>query len=180
VRRLPILLAAGLVLSACGATPRAATGPRVHVKIATPNNGGTTFDDHVAITGTVTPADAAVRVMGEDADVTGDGTFEADVQLAPGGNVIDVTATAPGHRPATDAVRFNRDTRILVPNVVDASPEDAVRTLESAELKAAVRESGSWLDRLLGDPHVCATDPPAGRRVYKGSTVTVETARDCG
>ena len=39
--------------------------------------------------------------------------------------MIDVTATAPGRRPATDAVRVMRDMRVKVPDVVGSTPEDA-------------------------------------------------------
>ena len=62
----------------------------------------------------MTPGDAAVRVAGAEAEVDG-GQFFAEVKLQPGGNVIDVTATAPGRRAATDAVRVLRDMRVEVP-----------------------------------------------------------------
>ena len=71
MRRLVILLAAGLVLSACGETPRPTTEPRVKLKLDAPDSGGTTRDDHIAVSGTVTPADAAVQVMGMTAQVSG-------------------------------------------------------------------------------------------------------------
>ena len=101
-------------LSACGETPRPATQPRVTLKLSAPDDGGSTRDERIEIRGTVTPGDAAVRVGGEDAEVSG-GEFVAEVELQPGGNVIDVTATAPGRRPATDAVRVERDMRVPVP-----------------------------------------------------------------
>ncbi len=109
-----LLLAAGLALSACGETPRPATGPRVKLELAEPDDGGAVRADRVEVRGTVTPADSIVRVGGEDAQVSG-GQFIAQVALAPGGNVIDVTATAPGRRPATDALRIERDMRVAVP-----------------------------------------------------------------
>jgi hypothetical protein len=179
VRRLVLLLAAGLALCACGEAPRPATEPRVKLKLDAPDNGGSILADRVAVRGTVTPADAAVRVAGEDAEVS-DGAFTYQVALQPGGNVIDVTATSPGRRPATDAVRVIRDMRVPVPNVVGRTPEDAVTALRTAGLTAVEERGGSWIDRLLpGGIEVCATRPGAGVLLDKGTRVTLETARNC-
>jgi hypothetical protein len=179
VRRLIVLLATGLLVSACGETPQPTTEPRVKLKLEAPNSGGSTRADHIAVSGTVTPADAAVQVMGVEARVTS-GQFTADVDLEPGGNVIDITASAPGRRSATDAVRFVRDMRVDVPDLVRKSPEDAAAALKAIGLLAVVEEDGNWLDRLLGDPQVCATRPPAGTPVAKGTKVVLQTSRDCG
>jgi hypothetical protein len=179
VRRLIVLLAAGLVLSACGETPKPTTEPRVKLKLDGPNSGGSTRQDHVAVSGTVSPADSAVLVMGVEARVTG-GQFTADVQLEPGGNVIDITASSPGRRSATDAVRYLRDMRVDVPDVVGSSPDEATTAVKDAGLVVVVEEDGNWLDRLLGEPRVCSTDPPAGTAVAKGTKVTLRTARACG
>jgi hypothetical protein len=178
VRRLIVLLAAGLVLSACGETPRPASEPRVKLKLDAPNSGGTTREAHIAVSGSVTPADASVQVMGVQARVSG-GQFTADVQLQPGGNVIDVTASSPGRRSVADAVRFIRDMRVDVPAVVGSSPEDAAAALRDVGLVDAIEEDGNWLDRLLGSPQVCATNPPAGTAVAKGTKVTLRVAPDC-
>jgi hypothetical protein len=178
VRPLILLLAAGLVVGACGEKPRATTEPRVKLKLEAPNSGGTTRDTHISVRGTVTPADAAVRVMGVEAQVSA-GEFTADVDLQPGGNVIDVTASSPGRRPATDALRYIRDMRVDVPNVVFKSPDDAGAALKRAGLTAVIEEDGNWLDRLLGEPQVCATRPAAGTAVAKGTKVTLETATTC-
>ena len=178
MRRLIVLLAAGLLFSACGETPRPATEPRVKLKLDAPDSGGTTRDDHIAVSGTVTPADAAVQVMGVDAQVSG-GRVHRRRELQPGGNVIDVTAAAPGRRPATDALRYMRDMRVDVPDVIGKSPDDAAAALKDTGLAAVVEEDGTWLDHLLGDPQVCATDPPAGTAVAKGTKVTLRTASDC-
>jgi hypothetical protein len=180
VRRLVLLLAAGLALGACGETPRPATEPRVKLKLDAPDNGGSVLAERVAVRGTVTPGDASVRVAGEEAEVS-DGTFIAQVGLQPGGNVIDVTATSPGRRPATDAVRVVRDMRVKVPNVVGRTPEDAADALRSTGLTSVEERGGSWIDRLLpGGIEVCATRPSAGTLLDKGKLVTLETARDCG
>jgi hypothetical protein len=179
VRRAVLILAAGLALTACGETPRAATEPRVRLKLDAPDDPSTFRADHVAVRGTVVPADATVHVRGEEAEVSG-GEFVADVGLQPGGNVIDVTASSPGRRPATGAVRVIRDMRVEVPDVVGRSPEDASEALDALGLRAAEQRGGGWLDRLLpGDFEVCATSPRAGTLLDKGSRVTLETARDC-
>jgi hypothetical protein len=77
-----LLVAAGLVLSACGDTPRPATQPRVTLKLAAPDDGGTTRDERVEIRGTVSPGDATVRVGGEHAEVSG-GEFVARRSIPP-------------------------------------------------------------------------------------------------
>ena len=177
-RPLILLLAAGLLVSACGETPRSASEPRVKLKLDAPNSGGSTREDHVAVSGTVSPADSAVQVMGVEAKVTA-GQFTAAVDLQPGGNVIDITASSPGRRSATDAVRYLRDMRVDVPDVLGSTPEDATAALKAAGLVAAIEEDGNWLDRLLGEPQVCSTDPPAGTPVDRSSKVTVRVARAC-
>ncbi len=179
MRRLVLLLAAGYALTACGEAPTPATEPRVQLKLAIPDDGGEVRDDHVSVRGIVTPGDAAVRVAGEAADVEG-GEFTADVALAPGGNVIDITATAPGRRPATDAVRVRRDMRVELPGLVGLELDDAVARLRDLGLEPTEARGGSWIDRLLGGPvMVCATDPVAETLVQPRSSVTLETAREC-
>jgi hypothetical protein len=177
-RPLILLLAAGLLVSACGEAPRPTAEPRVKLKLDAPDSGGSTREDHVAVSGTVSPADAAVQVMGVAAKVTG-GQFSADVGLEPGGNVIDVTASSPGRRSATGAVRYVRDMTVDVPDLLGQSPDDATAALKDAGLVAVVEEDGNWLDKLLGAPQVCSTDPPAGTAVAKGTKVTLRTARAC-
>lgn len=179
VHRVALVIAAGLALSACGDTPRPTTQPRVSIKLASPNDGGAVRSDRVEVRGTVSPADSAVRVLGEEAQVEA-GEFRAEVALDPGGNVIDVTATAPGRRPATDALRVVRDTRVEVPGLVGAAPEQAADELRAAGLEPEEERSGSWIDRLLpGDIQVCETQPAAGAFVEKGTRVTLFTAREC-
>ena len=106
MRFLAVILAAGLLVTGCGASAQSQTTstPRVKLKLALPDDASTTFEDRVEISGTVSPADSTVKVAGEAAEVSG-GEFAAEVALEPGGNVIDVSASAPGRRPATDAVR---------------------------------------------------------------------------
>jgi hypothetical protein len=177
-RSLIALLAAGLLMTACGETPRPASEPRVKLKLDAPNSGGSTREDHVAVSGTVSPADADVLVMGAEARVSA-GRFTVDVPLEPGGNVIDIAASSPGRRSVADAVRYTRDMRVDVPDVVGQTPEDAVAALKAVGLAETVEEDGTWLDRLLGEPQVCSTDPPAGTAVEKKTKVTLHVARDC-
>jgi hypothetical protein len=176
VRRLICLLAAGLALAACGDAERPASEPRVSLKLDVPSDGGSVRAETVDVRGTVTPADAAVRVGGRDAEVNG-GDFSAVVPLIAGANVIDITATAPGRRPATDAVRVERDIRVEVPVLVGSESDAAVAALRKLDLEPRVNEGGSWLDRVLGGRmEVCASTPPAGSLVDPESTVTLETA----
>ncbi|HET6550125.1 MAG TPA: PASTA domain-containing protein [Solirubrobacter sp.] len=179
MRLLLVLAAAGLALGACGEAPRAANEPRVTLKLSLPNDGGSVRADHVAVRGTVVPADAAVQVAGADAEVDG-GEFVADIALQPGGNVIDITATAPGRRTAANAVRVVRDMRVEVPRLAGSEFEAASAELERLGLGASEQSRDSWLDRLLGGTaYVCATQPRAGALVQPRSTVTLETAGDC-
>ena len=179
MRTTVILLAAGLALSACGEAPRPAAEPRVQLKLEVPDDGHSVRADHVAVRGTVAPADAAVRVAGHDAAVEG-GEFNADIELVPGGNVIDITATSPGRRPATDALRVTRDVRVEVPDLAGSSYDDAAAKLEGLGLVATEERGGGWLDRLLPGPvGVCESSPAAGTLVQPKSTVTLSTAHDC-
>ena len=178
-RSIVLLLAAGLTLAACGDEQRPASEPRVTLKLDVPSDGGSVRAETVAVRGLVRPADAKVRVAGRQADVA-DGEFSAEVPLEPGGNVIDVTASAPGRRPATDAVRVLRDMRVKLPAVVGRHDDAAVEELEKLDLRVEVEQGGTWLDRVLGGAiEVCAMDPPAGTLVEPRSTVTLHTAPRC-
>jgi hypothetical protein len=179
VRPLALLLAAGLTLAACGEAPRPASEPRVRLKLELPDDGGSIRQESVEVRGTVTPADAAVQVAGQDAAVES-GTFVATVKLSPGGNVIDITATSLGRRPAADAVRVERDMRVQIPDLTGRTYEAAEADLAKLQLKAAEQRGGSWIDRVLGaDIRVCETTPPAGELVEPETTVTVATGPNC-
>jgi hypothetical protein len=177
----PLLLAvAALALTGCGETPRPSTEPRVKLTLDAPDDGDMTRLASIEVRGEVTPADATVRVMGQEATVTG-GEFTYDVPLQAEGNVIDVTATAPGRRPATDALRVERDMRVQVPELTGRAFADAQQALEGLGLPATEQRGGSWIDRLLpGDIKVCSTTPASGQLVEKGTGVTVLTNRNCG
>ena len=179
MRRVVVPLIAALTLAACGEEPRPASEPRVRLKLDVPSDGRAVRAERVTVSGKVTPGDAAVRVAGADAEVDG-GQFSAEVELEPGGTVIDVTATAPGRRAATDAVRVLRDMRVEVPQLVGDEVDAAKTELRDSELRAVEERGGSWLDRLIPGPvTVCATRPRAGTLVELRSQVVLETARDC-
>lgn len=177
--RLAVGLVLALALAACGETPAPSTQPRVTLKLDGPDDGGSIRADKVQVTGTVSPADAHVLVAGDDAEVDG-GRFTAQVALLPGGNVIDVSASAPGHRPAVDAVRVRRNMQIEIPDLVGASKDDAFSRLQELGLKPVEHREDSWIDRLIPGPStVCDTSPAARALVDKGTAVTVGVARNC-
>lgn len=181
MRRLALILAAGLLLPACGEQARTATTaePRVQLKLSLPDDREQTREDSISVSGTVSPADAAVRVAGEEAEVDG-GAFTASVALDPGRNVIDVTASSPGRRPAVDAVRVTRDMRVPVPKVIGLEVEQAQAALNRAGLRSEVQRVDGWLDRVIpGTTHVCATEPDVDTPVDRQSVVTLLTQRDC-
>lgn len=178
--RRAVLVLLALALVACGGSARPATGPRVALKLSAPEDAGTPVRaESVQVKGTVSPADASVEVDGESADVR-DGTFSADVPLDPGANVIDVTASAPGHRGDADAVRVTRDMRVELPDLVGASEEDATAKLTDLGMNPRSDDVRSFLDRIVPGPlQVCEMKPGAGDLVAKGTTVTLVVDSQC-
>jgi hypothetical protein len=178
VRR-PALLLVVLALSACGADARPATTPRVQLKLSSPGDGRLLRAESVEVSGTVVPSGAQVRVAGAEAQVHG-GSFTATVALQPGGNVIDVTASAPGRRPAADALRVLRDMRVALPVLVGHDRDEALARLKGLGLDPREQRGDSWLDRLIpGRDEVCAIKPRAGTLLQPKSRVTVVVARNC-
>jgi Glucodextranase, domain B/PASTA domain len=178
VRRSVPLLAA-LALAGCGADARPGTSPRVKLDLAAPADGGMLRAESVEVRGTVEPSGAAVVVAGQPAKVDG-GTFTATVALQPGGNVIDVTASSPGHRPASDALRVVRDMRVELPKLAGYDEADAFSRLKELGLRPVEERTDNWLQRLIpGDVNVCATAPRDGTLVQPHSRVTVLVSRNC-
>lgn len=151
----------------------------MRLTIDSPGDGAVVRDGTVQVSGRVTPASASVTVLGRSASVTG-GSFAASIPLQAGDNVVDVMASAASARPAMTALRILREIQIRVPDVTGDSPGDARSRLAEAGLRADVHESGGLLDDLLPtDPSVCETSPSGGKRVDRGSTVRVRTAKVC-
>jgi hypothetical protein len=120
-----------------------------------------------------------VEVNGKSASVSG-GSFDADVPLSPGENVIDVTASAPGRRPDADAVRVTRDMRVEIPDLVGQTSDDAKSRLKGLGLDVTEEHSGNFLDRFFGgQEQVCEVHPGSGELVDPGTTVTLTLAPDC-
>jgi len=183
VRPLALILAAGLLVAGCGgdgnAKAKATATPKVTIKLTAPDDAGLLRAESVEVRGSVSPADATVRVAGEEADVAG-GEFRAEVPLHPGNNVIDISASSPGRRPATDAVRVTRDMRVPVPELVGLEVDEARDKLGELGLVPEEQQGGGWLDRVIPGPdHVCAVEPGAGTLVQPRATVTLLTKRDC-
>jgi len=178
VRRSSALLVT-LALAGCGTQARPVTTPRVDLKLASPSDGRMLRADTVDIAGTVAPAGAAVTVAGHAATVDGT-SFTATVPLQPGGNVIDVTASSPGHRPAADALRVIRDIRVQLPALTGYEESDAFDRLKGLGLRPVEKRDDNWIDRLIpGTVGVCGTQPKGGTLVTPHSAVTVIVAKDC-
>jgi PASTA domain/Glucodextranase, domain B len=175
-------LAAALVAEGCGGDdPRAAPPPpAVRLDVAAPGDTATVREEEVEVSGTVQPAGAAVSVLGEDADVSGGGSFTVSVPLQPGANVIDVIATARGRDATMTAVRVTREMPVEVPDLDGLTVEELQQRVADAGLRAEVDRGGGFFDDLLpGEPRVCEQDPEPGSEVRRGTTVRVVVAKSC-
>ena len=151
----------------------------VQLDVNAPNDMAVVQSDSVEVRGTVEPAGATVRVMGERADVSG-GRFRASVGLEPGSNVIDVIATARGRGTAMTAFRVTRELPVKVPDLDGLTEQEVEEKLSEAGLRAQVNVRGGLIEELLpGDPAVCEQDPEPGTEVRRGTTVRVEVAKSC-
>lgn len=180
MRRLILLMtAAPLALAACGGSGSTASKPPVRLTVDAPGDGAVVREGSVDVSGHVTPAGATVTVLGQAANVAGT-TFDAQVPLGSGDNVIDVMASAPATRPAMTAVRIVREVTVRVPDLTGASAADARDRLDAAGLSADVQQSSDLFQDLLPvDASVCSTDPPPSARVERGTVVHVRLAKIC-
>jgi hypothetical protein len=108
-------LGASLLVMGCGSsTPKESA----RVQINVPIDGGAIRSKRITVRGTVTPANASVRILGQPAQVQ-DNVFSSSVGLHPGVNHIDVVATGPDIDPMSTAItvirRRARKTRIVAP-----------------------------------------------------------------
>jgi hypothetical protein len=99
----------------CGSSePRKSARVQVNV----PVDGSTIRSKRITVRGTVTPANASVRILGQQAQVQ-DNVFSSSVGLDPGENHIDVVATGPDIDPTSTAItvirKKARKTRVLPP-----------------------------------------------------------------
>jgi hypothetical protein len=151
----------------------------VQLDVNEPADMAVVQSETVEVRGTVQPAGAAVRVLGEPADVSG-GTFRAEVALEPGPNVIDVIATARGRATAMTAFRVTRELPVQVPDLDGLEVQEVEDRLAEAGLKPDISERGGLIEELLpGEPAVCEQDPEAGTEVRRGTTVHVVVAKSC-
>jgi hypothetical protein len=151
----------------------------VELDVSAPADMAVVQSETVEVRGTVEPAGANVRVLGEAADVS-DGRWSTQVPLNPGANVIDVIATARGRGSAMTAFRVTRELPVEVPDLDGLEVPDVEKQLSDAGLQVTVDERGGLLEDLLpGEPVVCEQDPEPGTEVRRGTTVRVEVSRGC-
>jgi glucodextranase-like protein/PASTA domain-containing protein len=181
VRTLLILACVATVAGCGGDGNERAQRPLEPVRLTVnePNDMAVVQTDSVDVQGTVEPAGASVRVLGEAADVSG-GTFRASVALEPGANVIDVIATARGRGTAMTAFRVTRELPVKVPDLDGLAEQEAKDKLAEAGLRAELEVRGGLIEELLpGEPGVCQQDPEAGTEVRRGTTVSAELSKSC-
>ena len=177
-----LTLLAAAAIAGCGGRerPAAARAPSpVRMTVAAPADLASTRADTLTVTGSVSPADATVRVLGRPADVVA-GTFTARVPLRPGSNVIDLAATARGRGPALTALRVTREMPIVVPDLSHLTPGDARARLARLGLHLRTENAGGLLEGILpGTPGVCDQRPEAGSEVHAGTEVVAGVAKRC-
>jgi glucodextranase-like protein/PASTA domain-containing protein len=151
----------------------------VKLNVNEPNDMAVVQSDTVEVQGTVEPAGATVRVLGDEAEVSG-GTFRAQVTLDPGPNVIDVIATARGRGTAMTAFRVTRELPVEVPDLDGLQVQEVEDKLSEAGLRPQIDQRGGLIEELLpGEPAVCQQDPEPGTEVRRGTTVRVEVSKSC-
>jgi hypothetical protein len=151
----------------------------VELDVTAPDDMAVVQSETIEVRGSVEPAGANVKVLGQPADVSG-GTFRAEVPLEPGANVIDVMASARGRAAAMTAFRVTRELPVEVPDLDGLEVPEVEERLSEVGLVADVTERGGLIDDLLpGEPAVCEQDPEPGTEVRRGTTVRVQVARSC-
>jgi hypothetical protein len=182
--RVPTLLILACLVTAAGCggddNERAQRPPApVQLDVDEPNDMAVVQSDSVEVRGTVEPAGASVRVLGDEAEVSG-GTFSAEVALEPGANVIDVIATARGRSTAMTAFRVTRELPVEVPDLDGLLVQEVEDKLSEAGLRPQIDQRGGLIEELLpGEPAVCQQDPEPGTEVRRGTTVRVEVSKSC-
>jgi Glucodextranase, domain B len=200
------VVAISLLVASCGSSKIASSS--VSVQISSPQDGGSVQADRVTVRGTVTPADAAVQILGQPAQV-GNGVFTRSVPLHRGANTIDVVASAAGSAPATTTITVNRSGLGQPKNNVQAKgvpplsgPSDCGNGLTAGahtscpfaeNVRAAYETSGSGIVDVYspttgqtyrmyctsGSPHVCTGGNGASVYFSSHGPVVYNTS-DCG
>jgi hypothetical protein len=189
MRRSAALLLAGLAVPAASAGLAACGGgsgdgararPGVRLVLSAPGDRAVVHGTSVDISGRVAPARARVEIVGVEAPTRADGRFDLRVPLTEGANVLDVSASARGRRPALTALRVTRDTRVTVPTLAGSDPDAASAALERLHLRVTQIRDGGLLDHLIPSAiRVCGTEPGAGARLLPGRAVRLHVARRC-
>ena len=177
---LSLAVVAALAVAGCGdEDPPPPDPPAVRLTIEAPADASVVRTDTVELAGRVTPARAAVEVLGKTARVVR-GEFSTEVALEEGANVIDVSATMPGRSAAFAALRVTYDPRVTIPDLTGVVDEAAADRLSGLGLDPRRESIGGLLDELRsGERRVCASEPPYGTVVEPGSEVLLLTAKRC-
>jgi hypothetical protein len=133
------LIAAALCIAGCGGST--APGKRaVALSILAPTNGATIGVRDIVVSGTVTPASAAVTVGGEPVKVT-DGSYQLPMQLAQPSETITITGQADGYTPtsASTTVQYSG----AVASAIAAYEPMTVPTHAVTDAGSAPKSSGS-------------------------------------
>jgi hypothetical protein len=170
--------AATLVLAACGTTA-SRPEPQIHLQVSEPIDGAVVTSSSVTLSGNVTPPASTVLVLGRRVDVT-HGSFNTQIALQPGSNLVDVLAGAAHDRVAMTAVRVYRQILVTIPNVSNDSPPNAAKALVALGLQVKLKDTDPFYSFLLPvSQGVCGTSPSAGHRVDPGATVTISVSKTC-
>ncbi len=118
-----------------------APAPTLAVEITSPIDGATVTDSAVTVTGTVSDAEADVKVKDVDAAVAEDGTFTAQLTLVPGANTIKAVATL-GDETVEDNIVVTYAPPAPALTVEITSPEDgAVSTTNTVTVNGTVSDA---------------------------------------
>jgi Glucodextranase, domain B/PASTA domain len=164
-------------VAACGGSSKPT--PRVQLQINSPSDGALVRSGWVAVSGSVSPSNTSVLVLGKSVPVAS-GAFSAQVPLRPGTNIIDVLAGAPHAQAAMHVFRIVRQIVVPVPELAGDSSSGAVERLKAVGLVARIRNSSGPFDFLIPiSPQVCGTDPGAGQTIPPGSAVDLNVSKTC-
>ena len=156
--------------------------------VVTPRDGAELREDEVLVQGTVTPADATVRVAGRPAR-TKNGVFDARVRVARGKNRIEVAAEADGREIGRELLTIKRvapaeEAAARIAREYDGRVPD-IRGERLDIVRSAFRRIGlRFTEVKLGGGRIepkgwaaCGTRPLDGERVPRGKPVILFIAK---